>query len=380
MENIIEVGKVTYLEASQAVITTLSASSENITIDSDDISELEITTKSLEEKQIAGVPEKVNFVQWGSSNKMPAEVLEKVYKNVGVAKNIEFNAQMIFGDDMVVMKKQRKESDGKIEYIEQMRSEQVEIFDFLELNNFNRIRQELGNDISVFSRAFVEILLNERYEVAAINHLEAAYSRLSVMDEETGKICWHGYSAGWHNGKYEEDLQISPLLDSAAPLRDFLVRTGRLPNDKGVKKAEGFKRYVLDVSLPTPGRFYYMKPYWWSVFESGWYDFACAIPVFKKALMQNSMVIRFHVMINEKFWDKLYSSKGVTDVKDKANVKAEFLTKMNDFLAGSENAGKAFYSGFVYDQVKGAEQSDIVIKPLENGLKGGEYIEDSEEA
>ena len=52
---------------------------------------------------------------------------------------------------------------------------------------------------------------------------------------------------------------------------------------------------------------------------------------------------------------------------------------MNDFLAGEENAGKGFVSHFRYDRVKGFEDKDIIITPLESFFKGGEYIEDSEE-
>ncbi len=53
---------------------------------------------------------------------------------------------------------------------------------------------------------------------------------------------------------------------------------------------------------------------------------------------------------------------------------------MNNFLAGKEIAGKSFVSHFKYDNIKGYEVHDIIIKPIESFLKGGEYIEDVEEA
>ena len=43
---------------------------------------------------------------------------------------------------------------------------------------------------------------------------------------------------------------------------------------------------------------------------------------------------------------------------------------MNDFLAGEENAGKGFVSHFRYDRVKGFEDKDIIITPLESFFKG----------
>ena len=92
------------------------------------------------------------------------------------------------------------------------------------------------------------------------------------------------------------------------------------------------------------------------------------------------MVLRYHVQISDSFWEKLYKSEGITDVKKKNERKVTFFNQLNEFLSGEENAGKSFISHFKYDTVKGFEMNDIIIKPLEKFLKGGEYIEDSEEA
>ena len=55
--------------------------------------------------------------------------------------------------------------------------------------------------------------------------------------------------------------------------------------------------------------------------------------------------------------------------------------EMENFLAGKENAGKNFVSDIDYNDInKGLEQQDIKITPIESFIKGGEYIEDSEEA
>lgn len=83
-----------------------------------------------------------------------------------------------------------------------------------------------------------------------------------------------------------------------------------------------------------------------------------------------------------KFWDKLYDSEGIPkdDKKKRNERKNAFLQQLNDFLSGEENAGKSFVSHFRYDQINKYEENDIIIKPLESFIKGGEYIEDSEEA
>ena len=137
---------------------------------------------------------------------------------------------------------------------------------------------------------------------------------------------------------------------------------------------------MMHLMLPTPARCYYGKPYWWTIFTSRWYDFACAIPQFKAALMKNQMVLKYHVRINVRFWDKLFRSEGISNPRRQQERKRRFLTQLDDFLSGSDNAGKSFVSHFEYDRVKGFEEQDVVIAPIESFLKGGEYIEDSEEA
>ncbi|MGZ2674553.1 hypothetical protein SD303_22205, partial [Bacteroides fragilis] len=113
-----------------------------------------------------------------------------------------------------------------------------------------------------------------------------------------------------------------------------------------------------NIRIATPGRFYYSKPYWWSVFVSGWYDFGNAIPIFKKALIKNQMALRYIVYIKEDFWGKLYADEKITNEADQAVRRETFLQDMNDFLAGEENAGKGFVSHFRYDRVKGFEDKD----------------------
>lgn len=91
------------------------------------------------------------------------------------------------------------------------------------------------------------------------------------------------------------------------------------------------------------------------------------------------MALRYIVYIKDTFWEKLFADEKVVKDDEKTARRQKFLDDMNDFLAGEENAGKGFVSHFRYDRVKGFEDKDIIITPLESFFKGGEYIEDSEE-
>ena len=283
-----------------------------------------------------GKKDPIKFIPRGRNNDMMYDIMRKIGTNVTIGSNVEFKNKVVFGDSILVYRKKR---DGK-----------------------TRI---LSND-------------PKSPKLVQIKAKEATCSRISEIDEKTGKSEWHGYSAEWKKGT-PEDLVATPLLDRQTPLLDLKKRMGLAPDDEGNLVIGKDRRFIHNLRISTPGRFYYSRPYWWSVFASGWYDFSCAIPIFKKSLIKNQMALRYIVYIKDTFWEKLFADEKVVKDDEKTARRQKFLDDMNDFLAGEENAGKGFVSHFRYDRVKGFEDKDIIITPLESFFKGGEYIEDSEE-
>lgn len=321
-------------------------------------------------------PKSINFVQWGAGNRLPLDIINKVYKNVTTGANIEFNSRLGAGDGIMVFRKVR--SGNKLEIQPLLDSEAPEVFDFLMKCNYGRILQEQIADLAVFGDANAEFEIGrDGNTVSLISHKEICYSRLSETNNK-GEIEWHGYSARWAEGT-PEDVQVTRYLDRRKPYLDLMRRLGQEFDMDGEKHDSGERRFVMSLSQPVPGRFYYNKPYWWSIFEAGWYDFACAIPEFKRALINNQMVVKWHIHIESGFWKKLFAAVGATTEKKQKEERKRFLRSLDDFLAGTENAGKSFISEFQYDRVKGLALDDVKITPIDNGLKGGEYISDSEE-
>lgn len=328
-----------------------------------------------------GRKEPIKFVPRGSDNNMMYDIMKKIGDNVTVGSNIEFKNKVIYGDGIMVYRKYRNKETKEIIKEEVLPEEYPDIFEFIENNNYSLIRLELANDLSIFYDGYVEYLFdkNDPPKLVQIKAKETCCSRISEIDENTKKSEWHGYSAEWHKGS-PEDVIATPLLDRQTPLRDLKIRMGLLPNNDGKTVVSKDRNFIHNIRVTTPGRFYYSRPYWWSIIASGWYDFSSAIPIYKKALIKNQMTLRYIIYIKNCFWDKLYKSEKLTDDGKKATRREEFLKDMNDFLSGEENAGKAFISEFSYDKIKGFEDKDIIIEALKNQQIGGEYIEDSEEA
>lgn len=370
-QNLNKVGYETYAVLNGGKEVLKFSDNSDITTDRN-IAPVEVTPK--------GQKKPIEFIRRGDTNNMMYDIMDNIGKNVTIGSNIEFKTKVIYGDGIMVYRKYRDKTTNKIIKEEVLPEEAPDIFDFIENNNLSLVRMEIANDLAIFYDSYVEYIFdkNDPPRLIQVKSKEATCSRISKIDENSGKSEWHGYSAEWHKGT-PDDVIATPLLDRQTPLRDLKVRMGLLPNADGKTEISKDRRFIHNIRISTPGRFYYSRPYWWSVFASEWYDFATAIPVFKKALIKNQMSLRYIVYIQDCFWEKLFKSEGITNDEEKTKRKEKFLNDMNDFLSGEENAGKGFVSNFRYDRVKGFEEKDIIINTLDSFFKGGEYIEDSEE-
>lgn len=321
------------------------------------------------------------YVPRGENDDVPQQVITKVGKSPDLSTNLLFNICAGYGDGVMAVRRSVNKKN-QLEYTPVI--DNKEINQFFINNDINYFLNEQLNDMNYFYDAITEVLLNREKgsrKIVEINSKEAAFSRWEEMNPQTGIIENHFYSAKFFSNESltEDDIVATPVLNRKNPTIDILRRLGRVPSAKtGKTKDENGYRYIISVDFPTPGRFYYQKPPWWSLFESGWYDFSLQIPEYKKALLTNGMTIKYMVQINEKYFPALFSEEGIkTPEAQKQRIALEYKN-IKDFLSGAANSGKATFGKIKYHP-DGKEEPMIKIIPLENNFKGGEYIEDSEE-
>lgn len=320
----------------------------------------------------------IKYVPWGVNNDMPIDLMKKVYTSPILSEGMRFNILLLYGDGIVPVRREVDEN-GKVKLTPVF--DNLEINEFFENNDITGYLLEQCTDISFFYNLFPEIILNKESprKVVELNHLEAVFSRWSEMDDKSKRILWHLYSAkfGIETPKKEEII-ATPVLDPKSPLLDLKRRLGLAPRVDGKIKADNDFRYVIPISLPTPGRFYYQKPYWISIIESGWYEFAKQIPEFKKALLKNQMTIKYHVQLSENYWTILFASEGIKEPEKQKERRALEYKNIQDFLTDTKNTGKSVISYIRYSP-DGKEMATMKITAVENNFKGGEYIADLEE-
>jgi len=308
---------------------------------------------------------KYSIVPWGESNDMPNIVVTKAEGCEIVASNLLFNTSVAYG---LGIKPMIKAADGTL-----TECTDPNVLAFLETNDIDSWYLEQMNDIVTFHQPFSEIILDKAgANVVQLRSKEAMYSRWGVMDPATGNIVKHYYSAKWADGAKETEITETDVLDRYDPFTDLTLR------------AKSIKRFIVPVNMPSPGRPYYPMPAWWSIFTSGWYDFLAMIPAFKTTLMKNKLSLKYIVYISDKYWVEVLKEKGVdsSDIEKVKAVKNSEKKRITDFLKNdtSKGGGIMALKKMVASGNSVIEEKYIEIVELKNDLKGGEYLEDSQEA
>jgi hypothetical protein len=355
ISDIITVGDISYLPDVQAIIA--DAGSRDMLTDPTD----------------AFVMGSHRIVPWGEDNNLPHNIMEKVKKSEVVGSNLDHNIKMMYGQGVKPFI--RKIVDNK-EVFEICTDERV--LKFYEENDISGYFLEQCADMAAFYNAFPEVVLTKDMKsVYSLSHKEASFSRWGEADKKTGQIIKHFYSADWYDGKASEaNTAVSDVLNYHNPLRDLRNRIE--------KRSVSVKRFILQVNYPTPGRLYYQRPYWWSIFESGSYDYSTMIWHFKKALMKNGLAVRWILYVSDKYWDLIFQEEKIDRSNPEAvtNRKQAEFTKWREFLGNSsENAGKGMLAikKLIPSAGTAIEEKYIVFEPVPSTLKGGEFLEDSSE-
>lgn len=325
-----------------------------------------------------------NLIYWGDENTLPQQIVEKVAKSHDLSSNMLFNLQLGYGSGIIPVRiKAGSNNAGEVSMSYEPVMDNTDINLFFENNDVNGWLLEQLTDLNYFYHGYSSILLNKedptKRKIVELRHRDASFCRQTQMNDR-GVVDTCLYSSMWGTSEQtSKDIIAIPQLDPFNPTLDLKRKIGREFNVDAKKKDDGIFEYIIPASFPSPNRSYYRKPYWYALIESGWYDFALAIPEFKKAILQNQMTIKYLIYFDEAYFTRIFSEEGQkTDPEKKARINLEY-SNIQKFLAGTKNAGKGAFGRIRYT-VDGKERKDVVITAIDNAFKGGEYIEDSEEA
>lgn len=305
---------------------------------------------------------------WGHDNLLPNHLLEKISKNDIVSANLKFNRDVCFGLGPKLVKATERDKNGVIkEWAEVDDGPEYEFFDRNDIPLF--IMQQLS-DMCYFYNAFSELHYSKSNEkISILRHREAVFSRWSTMNKK-GSIDFHYYSSKWAENPMKKDIICTRVLDEFNPITELKMYAAQK------------QRLVWPAYMPSPGKPYYSRPEWYSIFESGWYDHSCMVPKLKKSILKNQLGVKYIIYVSPRYFEDICKKEGI-DVNDRQAYKNRIDKEkraFSDFLTGENNANKTIMAmkEIIPTASGSSEQKWIEIIPIQNDLKGGEYIDDTE--
>ena len=111
--------------------------------------------------------------------------------------------------------------------------------------------------------------------------------------------------------------------------------------------------------------------------NNGWVDVASNVPVYKKALFENQISIKYLIEIDERYFQKIYAEDWEDFSPDEKQTKRkEVIDTIEKTLASSKNAGKSIQSMKFIDE-NNVPQSAVTITDFTNKIKDGAYLPDA---
>ena len=298
-----------------------------------------------------------SYIPWGGDDEMPYKVLKKIEDDETLSTCQLFNAEICYGAGL------QYNADACTAAVKE------EIEDFCLDNNIASYFLGVCQDFKHFGWCITVIILNEqRTKIVTVLRKEVAYCRFTKADKDG--IIKEVLYANWRKPVQADEVEHIPLLNPASPWND--LRTRIAGGKSGCK-------FAILTKVPTPDSTYYPIPHYASIFKSKWYDIKQLIATAKKAKLENSAPIKYHIEVANKYWEGIFKAEGITDpIKMQSRVNEE-KQRIIEFLTGAQNAGKVWFSTF-YISPDGKEQHDVVINRIDNSKEGGDWESDHQEA
>jgi hypothetical protein len=139
------------------------------------------------------------------------------------------------------------------------------------------------------------------------------------------------------------------------------------------------QRAVYPANYPTPGQAYYSLAPWTQYIFSEWCKLKADIPKWKVTTMNKMLSAKYILTIPFNYWPQKYKGWATMTTEAKSAKKKETVKEINDKLTGIENSGSTILSEVGIDD-QGKEVIGFKVTPIDNILKDGQHLEDSQEA
>ncbi|MGI4833288.1 MAG: hypothetical protein ACRYFK_07485 [Janthinobacterium lividum] len=305
---------------------------------------------------------------WGPGNDFPQRALQDVSKSTIIGPVLDWKTRATYGQGIVYGKVTDYKDDGS-EVFKRVKDAQVQAF--FQKSNLTRYGMEGLQGLHYFAMAFPELIISrDRSQITSIAIQDTPFCRYSTPKPGLAVPEWVYISANWPAAQPGDGYTDRvPVLD---PYGDVVTS---LREDK-----RGFK-YIYPLAVPSPGQSLYQLVSWNVIRNSLWLQVALAIPEFKMQLFKNQLTIKYLIEADVRYWEWKYPDWKEKKEGARKQIISDELAAFERTMAGNEGAGKSVMSVTMPDPANpGATIKVFTITPIDDKIKSGLYIEDSQEA
>lgn len=187
------------------------------------------------------------------------------------------------------------------------------------------------------------------------------------IDEDTGEIEFLGYSTNWSGYSIPGDVVDIPLKNVYDEEEEY------------IENLDGYK-FAQWSCLPLGNVYYQSATHAGVMRDDGWLDVANSIPEIINAMHRNQVSLKYIIKIPITAWRFWYSNwDELTDEQKRKKRKAK-LDEYNKFLVGKEHTAKSIMSTFAVSEITGKPIPGFSVEAIDDKLKTGSYIPDSNAA
>ncbi len=310
---------------------------------------------------LPNVKEAVEIMYWGEKNTLPQEREDLVRNNGVLGELMKTKRDFIIGGGLVAYRSKWVDGKEVKEYIDTP----AEIQTFFKKVQIRRYLRKACKNLLMHGNVFTEFVRlkykqDGKYPIDSIQAMECRHIR-AERQNATGMVPGYWWSGSWDKNKKrgEKDLPAFriPAHTPGKPQGKFLLHSG--------------DDLIYDD--------YYYGPTWWGDQVVKMIQVANTIPAFHLANINNGYSIRFWIEIPKDYFrdssSKAQTPEGKAEaLKNETAAKKAFKDKMNEFLAGAENAGRAVFSEYEVNRQLGKEFPGVKIHTLDYDLKGDEML------
>lgn len=303
------------------------------------------------------------IVPWGVDNIFPQRVLKEIRKNSIIGPTLKKQAEIAY--DEIIYGFDEDDGKGNVKF---RRVIDPKVEAFFQRSHIHRYYLEALRNFYFFYFAVPRLIFtSDRSEIYSLTCYKTAHFRFAKPDESgyigNGFVCADWESISDTNSPYVETL---PLIDIYADPEMY-------------REASEFK-YIYPLAYPTEDEIHYPLVDWNAARESGWLDVAQSIPKFKKALMKNQITLKNLIQVPSWWWEWKYPGFSKMDEKQRLDIQNLEIDRFEKFFKGDDNAGSSMMVTYISDPAHQKEYQGWRVDSVDNKIKDGLYIEDSNEA